>query len=108
MISERVLLKLLTNLDEARHSIHVNGIFPEIITEEWFTENVSGKLTYKDFQAFYQQAIEQCQKDEYQYLRKDEYPPIEDQLDMIYWDKVNGTNNWETLIQSIKEKYPKT
>ena len=39
--------------------------------------------------------------------RQSEYPPITDQLDMIYWDKVNGTNLWQELITEIKAKYPK-
>jgi hypothetical protein len=36
-----------------------------------------------------------------------EYPSIQDQLDMIYWDKVNGTNTWQENITEIKVKYPK-
>ena len=36
-----------------------------------------------------------------------EYPSISDQLDMIYWDKVNGTNLWQSKIAEIKAKYPK-
>lgn len=36
-----------------------------------------------------------------------EYPPLTDQLDMIYWDKVNGTNLWQEKIAEIKNKYPK-
>ena len=36
-----------------------------------------------------------------------EYPLISDQLDMIYWDKVNGTNLWQSKIAEIKAKYPK-
>lgn len=36
-----------------------------------------------------------------------EYPSIQDQLDMIYWDKVNGTNTWQEKITEIKAKYPK-
>ena len=35
------------------------------------------------------------------------YPSIPDQLDMIYWDKVNGTNLWQEKIAEIKAKYPK-
>ena len=37
-----------------------------------------------------------------------EYPSIGDQLDMIYWDKVNGTNLWQEKIAAIKAKYPKS
>ena len=36
-----------------------------------------------------------------------EYPAISEQLDMIYWDKVNGTNLWQEKIAEIKDKYPK-
>lgn len=36
-----------------------------------------------------------------------EYPSIQEQLDMMYWDKVNGTNNWQETIADIKAKYPK-
>jgi hypothetical protein len=28
-------------------------------------------------------------------------------VDLLYWDKVNGTNNWQTAIQAVKDKYPK-
>ena len=43
----------------------------------------------------------------YTELRQAEYPSLQDQLDMIYWDKVNGTNTWQETITSIKAKYPK-
>ena len=43
----------------------------------------------------------------YSELRAAEYPSLADQADMQYWDKVNGTNNWETAIAAIKAKYPK-
>lgn len=36
-----------------------------------------------------------------------EYPALGDQLDMIYWDKVNGTHFWQDKITEIKNKYPK-
>ena len=40
-------------------------------------------------------------------LRLEAYPAISEQLDMIYWDKVNGTNLWQDTITAIKNKYPK-
>ena len=39
--------------------------------------------------------------------RLKEYPPLAEQLDMIYHDLEDGAYNWQTLIKSIKEKYPK-
>ena len=37
--------------------------------------------------------------------RREEYPPIEDQLDKIYH---SGVNAWKAEIKVIKDKYPKT
>lgn len=34
------------------------------------------------------------------------YPSIKDQLDMMYWDKVNGTNTWVDTITKIKKDNP--
>ena len=40
----------------------------------------------------------------YQGQRKAEYPPIEDQLDDIYH---NGIDGWKATIKTTKDKYPK-
>jgi hypothetical protein len=39
--------------------------------------------------------------------RATEYPHITDQLDMLYWDKINETEIWKNSITKIKEKFPK-
>ena len=39
--------------------------------------------------------------------RKEAYPSIEDQLDMQYWDAVNGTTTWKDAIAQVKEDNPK-
>lgn len=53
--------------------------------------------------------ISKIEQEELSYTdkRKLEYPSIQDQLDMIYWDSVNGTNIWRDKIAEIKAKYPK-
>jgi len=35
------------------------------------------------------------------------YPTIQDQLDMQYWDNVNGTTTWEDAIAKVKADNPK-
>ena len=45
--------------------------------------------------------------DEYRLPRTKNYPPIKDQLDMLYWDKVNGTDNWQDVIAKVKSDNPK-
>jgi hypothetical protein len=44
---------------------------------------------------------------EYQRQRASAYPSIQEQLDLLYWDKVNGTDNWEQAIAAVKAEYPK-
>ena len=43
----------------------------------------------------------------YQRTRSLEYPSIQDQLDMQYWDSVNGTTTWATAIAKVKTDNPK-
>ena len=35
------------------------------------------------------------------------YPSIQDQLDMQYWDKKNGTTTWVDAIAKVKSDNPK-
>lgn len=42
-----------------------------------------------------------------QHVYKRQYPDIKDQLDMIYWDQVNGTTNFKETIDAIKAAHPK-
>jgi len=53
-------------------------------------------------------ANEEVQKStQYIELRKQAYPLVAEQLDMMYRDRVNGTNEWMNRIMAIKNKYPK-
>jgi len=40
--------------------------------------------------------------------RREAYGSINDQLDMIYWDKVNGTTLWKDHVSSVKQSNPKS
>ena len=55
------------------------------------------------------QAELQTEYDAKQYQRDRElaYPPIGDQLDMQYWDKVNGTSTWQDAVAEVKSDFPK-
>ena len=43
----------------------------------------------------------------YQRDRATSYPSIQDQLDMQYWDKVNGTTKWKEAVAKVKSDNPK-
>ena len=43
----------------------------------------------------------------YQRDRAAVYPSIQDQLDMQYWDKKNGTTTWVDAVAKVKSDNPK-
>ena len=49
----------------------------------------------------------QADYDAKQYQRDRVYPSIQEQLDMQYWDSVNGTTTWNDTITKIKTDNPK-
>jgi hypothetical protein len=44
---------------------------------------------------------------QYQRDRAVAYPSIQEQLDMQYWDAVNGTNKWQEAVAKVKADNPK-
>ena len=44
---------------------------------------------------------------QYQRDRAVAYPSIQEQLDMQYWDAVNGTNKWQEAVAKVKTDNPK-
>ena len=73
-----------------------SAIFSDTQTFTW--SEVSAKQT--ELQAEYDAK-------QYQRERATAYPSIQEQLDMQYWDKVNGTTNWEDAIAKVKSDIPK-
>ena len=51
------------------------------------------------------QAAWDLENDSYKSKRRAEYPSLEDQLDDIYH---NGVDGWKATIKTIKDKYPKS
>ena len=49
----------------------------------------------------------QADYDAKQYQRDRVYPSIGDQLDMQYWDNVNGTTTWKDAVAKVKSDNPK-
>ena len=71
---------------------------------EWLEPNQT-QPTEAEIQAEVQRL--QAEYDANQYQRDRKYPPIEEQLDMLYWDKVNGTTVWQDKIAAVKAAVPK-
>jgi len=65
------------------------------------------KPTMAQLDAYEAQANEVERINNIRSQRANNYPSLADQLDMQYWDKINGTNKWQQAINAVKQKYPK-
>lgn len=74
-------------------------------TIEW--HNGTQPIPANEILAKQQELIAEYNAKQYQRDRAKDYPSIQEQLDLQYWDKINNTNNWEQAINAVKIKYPK-
>jgi hypothetical protein len=77
----------------------------DINTIVW--ENGTTPIPANEILAKQQELIAEYNSKQYQRDRAVDYPSLADQLDMQYWDKINGTNKWQQAINAVKQKYPK-
>jgi len=92
------ILKINPN---AKVSVNANDI--NQIT--WHNETTP--IPANEILAKQQELIAEYNSKQYQRDRAKDYPSIQEQLDMQYWDKINGTNKWQQAINAVKQKYPK-
>ena len=79
-------------------STHPNG---EEFIETWSVPNVP----MPDLKELSKHASDTDVLDYYEKTQR-VYPSIQEQLDMIYKDKINNTNEWVAVISAIKEGVP--
>ena len=79
-------------------SIDSNG--NPTFTDDW-------GFTWNELQTEYLRLQADYDAKQYQRNRAAEYPTMQEQLDMQYWDSVNGTTTWQDAINAVKVKYPK-
>jgi hypothetical protein len=79
-------------------------LYPNIaLTEDKKAYDANGNEVIYDKQAV--QAYVDANK--YKDQRATAYPSIQEQLDMQYWDSVNGTTTWADAIAAVKQEFPK-
>lgn len=74
---------------------------------DWLSGNDKPKPTQAELEAECDRLQAEWEAKQYQRDRAKEYPSLADQMDMQYWDKINGTTTWADAIQAVKDKYPK-
>jgi hypothetical protein len=86
------LAQFTINADDINQITWLNGTIP---------------IPANEILAKQQELITEYNSKKYQRDRAVDYPSLADQLDMQYWDKINGTNKWQQAINAVKQKYPK-
>lgn len=79
----------------------------ELLENLQWTDSNFDKPTDEEILAEVARLRSEWQNTQYQRDRARAYPRIQDQLDMLYWDRINGTNTWQTAIQQVKQQFPK-
>jgi hypothetical protein len=87
------------------HTAQVSVSGDDINTIVW--HNGTTPIPANEILAKQQELITEYNSKQYQRDRAKDYPSIQEQLDMQYWDKINGTNKWQQAINAVKQKYPK-
>ena len=70
----------------------------------WHDENELPPPTEEEVQVEIERLQQEYEYNQYQRDRASEYPPIQDQLDVLYHQ---GYDGWKASIDEVKNKYPK-
>ena len=92
------ILKINPNAEVSVNEEDINSI-------QWL--NGTTPISKTDIEAKMVEVQAEYDANQYQRDRATAYPTIQEQLDMQYWDNVNGTTNWEDAIAKIKADNPK-
>jgi hypothetical protein len=98
-----------------KHFLAIKGINPnaefsitnnDLDNINWL--NGTTPISKADIEAKMVEVQAEYDANQYQRDRATAYPSIQEQLDMQYWDKINGTTNWEDAIAKVKLDNPKS
>lgn len=80
-----------------------------VLTEnelKWLSSDIK-KPSDSEINAEINRLQTEYEANKYQRDRADAYPSIQEQLDMQYWDAVNGTKKWQEAVAKVKADNPK-
>ena len=80
-----------------------------VLTEnelKWLSSDIK-KPSDSEINAEINRLQTEYEANKYQRDRADAYPSIQEQLDMQYWDAVNGKKKWQEEVAKVKADNPK-
>ena len=92
---------------DAIHALGINGGFKikDGKVAKWYSEKK--QPSDEAIQSKLKELQDDYDSKKYQRDRAEQYPSIQEQLDMQYWDSVNGTTTWKDTIAKVKSDNPK-
>jgi proline dehydrogenase len=99
------MIRIIEAIQKINPNAEVTVRGNDINSIEW--HNGTTPIPKADIEAKMTELQAEYDANQYQRERATAYPSIQEQLDMQYWDKVNGTNNWEDAIAKTKSDIPK-
>lgn len=91
---------LVVDIQETEFEVHPDLIWVDGVPEEcetsWIYDPETGTVSAPPEPTY-----------SYKHNRMMAYPTMQAQLDMQYWDSVNGTTTWADAIAAVKAQYPK-
>ena len=103
MITTEGLQKLgFESLSDYRLEVGDDGI---VFISEW--NSASPQPTEAEIETAHAEWQAEHDSKAYARARAEAYAPIAEQLDMQYWDSVNGSRTWLDHIEAVKEAHPK-
>ena len=93
----------MADLHKAIRAIHTNVVSIDGDGQETQAWDANGNTVTIDWT----QVNTWQDPDQYKYDRQQAYASLAEQLDMQYWDRVNGTSTWKEHIDAVKAAHPK-
>ena len=94
----------LLHLGKTANSYRLDQSIPPHTIIEWDSANSDSQPTDNELNTAY---TAWKTANEYKEKREEAYPNWETQMDMQYWDSVNGTTTWKDAIAKVKSDNPK-
>ena len=102
MATNEIIIKAIKSINP-NANVNVGGNSVDEIT--WVEGTTP--ISKADIEAKMVEVQAEYDANQYQRDRATAYPSIQDQLDMQYWDKVNGTTTWKDAVAKVKLDNPK-
>ena len=99
-----ITLALIQLGKSEKNRVRLSQSIPPHEILEWDSSNPDSQPTDDELNAAY---TAWKNANEYKLNRENSYPSLQEQMDMQYWDAVNGTTTWKDAIAKVKSDNPK-